>query len=131
MPDPTVKKLSAAVDGLLFISESDAPFEAFDWGARGAPTPKLVRELGGHTKRAPVEESGLQDFLKPLTEEKDWHEDEEKERVRRYRGLLAIFEQELTDATVFRVGDIKVTYYLVGKSRAGNWVGVKAEATET
>ena len=42
-----------------------------------------------------------------------------------------VFDKEVTDATVFRVGGIDATYYLVGKSQSGNWVGVKTEATET
>ncbi len=61
----------------------------------------------------------------------DWHEDEEKEQARKYKALHSLFEKEVTEPKVFRVGKEKASYYLVGKSRSGNWVGAKTEAAET
>lgn len=131
MSDPALKKLRTAADGLVLVSETDAPFEAFEWGAHDALTPSLVRELGGHAKRSKVAARDFRKFFEPLTQEQDWHEDEDKEQVRKYRELAAVVEKELTDATVYRVGETEVTYYVVGRSKAGNWVGVKAKAVET
>jgi hypothetical protein len=37
----------------------------------------------------------------------------------------------MTDPTVYKVGKTDVVYYVVGKSKLGNWVGVKTEAIET
>jgi hypothetical protein len=131
MPDPTVKKLRKAIDGLVFMSEKDAPFEAFEWDAEGTLTPKLVRELGGHPKKEAVSETDFHEFFDALTQEQDWHGEEEKEQVRKYRDLLATFEKEVTDPTIYRVGKINARYYIVGRSQAGHWVGVKTEAVET
>jgi hypothetical protein len=130
MPDPTAKKLRDAVDGLLYLSEQDAPFEVVEWDA-GELTADRVRELGQHPKRAPVKQSDFHEFIEPLTQEQYWYEDEEKARVGKYKQLLAVFEKELTEPTVFRVGKEKATYYLLGRSKSGKWVGVKTEAVET
>ena len=61
----------------------------------------------------------------------DWHGDEEKAQVAKCVGLRDMLKRELTGAKVFRVGKGDVTYYVVGKSKAGNLVGVKTTATET
>src|SRR5262245_9024464 len=118
MADPAVKKLRDAVDGLLYLSEQDAPFEVVEWEEQSELTADRVRELGKHPKRAPVTQSDFHEFIEPLTQEQDWYEDEEKERVVRYKQLLAVFDKELTDPTVFRVGSEKATYYLLGRSKA-------------
>jgi hypothetical protein len=123
MPDPTAKKLRDAVDGLLYLSEQDAPFEVIEWEEKGKLTADRIRELGQHPKRAPVKQSDFHEFIKPLTEEQDWYEDEEKQRVKKYKQLLAVFDKELTDPTVFRVGKEKATYYLLGRAKSGKWVG--------
>jgi hypothetical protein len=131
MPDPMVKKLRDAVNGLLYLSEQDAPFEVIEWDAKDELTADRVRELGKHPKRAPVAQSDFREFIQPLTQEQDWYEDEEKARVGKYKELLAVFDKELTDPTVFRVGKVKATYFLLGRSKTGKWVGVKTEAVET
>jgi len=80
MPDPAVTKLRTAAAGLTFVSEGDAPFEAFEWAADGELTPAAIRRLGGHAKNAPVAEVPLEPFFAPLIAEQDWHGDEEKEQ---------------------------------------------------
>jgi hypothetical protein len=39
--------------------------------------------------------------------------------------------EELTNPKVYRVGKTNVTYYVLGRSRAGNLIGVKTEGVET
>jgi hypothetical protein len=131
LADPAVGKLRAAAAGLTFVSESDAPFEAFEWASDGDLTPAAVRQLGGHAKSAAVAEVAFDSFFAALVTEQDWYGDEEKEQVRNYRGLLAVLQAELTEPKIFRVGKGTVTYYVVGRSKKGRWVGVKTQATQT
>jgi len=131
MCDPAVMKLATATEGLVFVSERDAPFEAFSWEETGALTPRLVCKLGGHDETEPVTQTECRPFFDALTEEQDWHGDEEKEQTRKYRELRVVFESEVTNRAIFRVGTIDVTYYIVGRSPAGSWIGVKTQATET
>ena len=128
----TVKALEQASKGLLYQSETDAPWTVFSWPtAAGEPTGEEVRKRGRHKPSAPVEEKTLDEFFTPLVEDKDWYGDEEKAVSARYRSLRAVVAQQLTGAKVVRVGATKVTVYIVGVANEGGWAGLKTTAVET
>jgi Nuclease A inhibitor-like protein len=123
--------LHAAVQGLSYRSETNRPFEVFVWPEDGPLTPETLRKLGGHPADAEVTERPLEDFFKILTTEENWHEAAEKETVRQYRALLELIRTHLMEPKVYRVGETEVTIYIVGRTPAGNWAGLKTWAVET
>jgi hypothetical protein len=69
----TLKKASA---GLLFPSETDAPFEPFVWkGEEGKPDKARVLELIGQPAGTRVKVVSLDSFFEEVTQEQDWHDD--------------------------------------------------------
>lgn len=124
------EKLQAAAGGVTYVSESDAPFEAFEWPA-GDLNPAAIPKAGGHSAKAPVAEVPLDTSFAPITTLQDWNGDEEKTQVAKCVGLRDALKSGLSDPKVFRVGKGDVTYYIVGRSKAGNLAGVKTTATET
>jgi hypothetical protein len=131
MPSAAEDALKKASAGLTYISESDAPFETVNWGrADGALKPAAVRKLAAAPARAPVKEVSLDAFFGPLTEEHD-HTPEEAADIEKYKGLLKVINDQLTGATVFKVGKVDIDVYVVGKTADGEWVGLKTKATET
>jgi hypothetical protein len=132
MPSETVPALAAAAGGLTYQSETDAPWKAFGWpGADGEPTADEVTKRGRHKASAPVTGQSVDEFFAPLVADKDWYEDEEKATAAKYRELLKVIKQRLTGAKVFRIGERKVTIYVVGSDPAGGWAGLKTSAVET
>lgn len=132
MPSETVAALAAAADGLSYQSEADAPWKAFGWSsAEGEPTADAVKKRGRHKPDAPVTEQSVDEFFAPLTADKDWYEDAEKATAAKYRELLKVVKQRLGGAKVFRIGDRKVTLYVVGTDPDGGWAGLKTNAVET
>ncbi len=124
--------LTAASQGLLYPSESDEPFTTFTWKeAGGELTKEQLLKLARKPAGSPVQEVALQDFFKDLTTEQDWHGDEERAAVKKYRDLLAVIRQKLPDAKVFKVGKTKVSVFIVGKTADGDWAGLKTTAVET
>lgn len=131
MPSETVAALAAAADGLSYQSETDAPWRAFGWpSADGEPDADGVKRRGRH-KSGEVVEQSADEFFAPLVAEQDWYGDEEKAAAAKYRELLAVVKERLTGARVFRIGDRRVTIYVVGGDPAGGWAGVKTAAVET
>ncbi len=62
--------LRKASEGLIFRSESEAPFTPFSWGkADGDLTPDKVGRLTHAKSGAPVEEQTLADFFKNLVQD--------------------------------------------------------------
>lgn len=128
----TTATLQGAVDGLLYQSETDAPWKAFAWPkAQGTPTPEEVRRQGRHKPDAPVEERAVDEFLTPLGEEQDWYGDPEKADAAKYRGLLEIVKQRLKNAKVVKIGARKRAVYILGEAAEGGWAGLKTTAVET
>jgi hypothetical protein len=130
--DEALTALQEAVSGLLYMSESDEPFELVH-GTPGSATleRREVLDLLGRPPGTPVHEVPLGSFFKDLTEEKSWHGEAEKADVRRYRKLLEVLNQHLSDVKVFRAGEIQVDILIVGRTREGEWTGAKTKAVET
>src|SRR4051812_5621276 len=109
-----LKKASA---GLVFPSETDAPFEAFAWeGEEGKPDKARVLERAGSPANKPVTAKSLDAFFADATREEDWHNQEEKEQVARFRQLVQALKDSLADVKVFLVGPKTERHaYIVGR----------------
>lgn len=121
-----------AIDGLLYSSESDEPFEAVCWPDEGKPIDaKKLLELTSNSPDTPVSEVSLDDFFKDLTTVQSWYGNEEKATVQKYRNLEDIIRRNLHDVRVFRVGEVHVAIYIVGVTSEGDWAGIKTMSIET
>lgn len=127
--------LGEAVEGLLYMSESDEPFEVVSWPGGGAMDfamdEKKILKLTGQKPGTPVEAVRVEVFFRELIKEQDWHGPEEKAEVKKYRGLLDVIKRHLTEPKVFRIGEVEVEIVIVGRTREGAWAGVKTKAVET
>ncbi|HEX4613284.1 MAG TPA: nuclease A inhibitor family protein [Urbifossiella sp.] len=123
--------LRKAVEGLTYQSETDAPWEVVRWPSANVPTADEVRAQGHHPKTVPVIEQTVEEFVSPLAEDQDWFGDEEKAVAAQYRSLLTVLKAQLTNAKVFKVGERKLTVYVVGQVKEGGLTGLKTTAVET
>lgn len=132
MPNEIDTDLQQAIQGLLYTSETDAPFEIIHWpdGTTGLDA-KRVLQLSGHKPKDPVRITSMDDFFKPLTDFQAWFGKEEKETAQKFRKLRDVIEKNLNDTKVFRAGKIQIDIFIVGKSAQGDWTGVKTRAVET
>jgi hypothetical protein len=97
--------LQKASEGLLLPSETDAPFEAFEWpGEQGKPDKTRVVELAGGATGTPVKVKSLDAFFKDATAEQDWHDEQEQEQVQRFQQLVRTLKETLADAKVLQLG---------------------------
>ena len=131
MPNPANDALTRAIQGLVYQSESDAPWKTFSWKGADRLTKQKVLELSGHKPGTPVEQVSLKDFFADLTQEQDWHGPEEKKAVQQYKRLLQTIQDNLSGAKVYKVGDTNLDIYVVGKTQGGDWAGVQTKAVET
>ena len=116
---PEAATLKAAVQGLLYPSESDSPFDVFVWAASADPRAAVA----AHTrKRAKLIEQSIDDFFAALKGSDD---------EPRFQQLRQLLETTLTDLHIFRAGRIRVDVYLLGKSKSANWVGLHTTSVET
>jgi hypothetical protein len=48
----------------------------------------------------------------------------------RFNQLRSVFEFDLCDVRVFRVGNVNIDFCIVGKTKDGEWAGLKTKAVE-
>ncbi len=125
-------KLQEAASGIFMLSESEFPFEGVHWKApQGAVTPQQILEFTGHPQDAPVETVDLDYLFRNLAVEQEWHDDQQKEDVKKYKKLVDTLKSYLTDIEVYRVGRKSIDVYIVGKTQFGDYQGLSTKVVET
>ena len=125
-----MEELEEATRGLTFMSESDYPFEVFNWGA-AEPTHEFLRGLTGEAAGVPVETTTPAKFFRVAVSEAEWKNAEQLTAARRFQKLLRLLERNLSDLRVYRVGAINIPVYVAGRGASGNWLGVSTRVVET
>lgn len=125
--------LKQASDGLLFMSESEYPFEFFLWESENQQDikPEFILKKTGHSLDTPVAFVNLESFFQIATTEQDWHGIEEKETVRKFQTLVKTLKDNLTDIKVARLGTIEIDVYIVGKTPDNKFAGLVTKVIET
>jgi hypothetical protein len=131
MTDSIATQLKQASKGLLFLSETDAPFEVINWQTQGELTPAKLLQLTNHPPDAPVKVVSVDEFFAIATQEEDWHDEEEREMVQRFQNLVSVLKQNLSQLQVYRVGNINIDAYIVGVTPSGDWTGLSTKLVET
>jgi hypothetical protein len=134
LPDLRARLAEAAAD-LYYPSESDEPFEYVELTFPPEAEPLSERSVSEFLGRRPfnqTEEVSLDEFFEPVTTLEDWYEDEDKKVVEQYFHLKDLLQSSLTDVRVFRVGQVEIDVYLIGKTETdGLYAGLKTRVTET
>jgi GTPase len=73
----------------------------------------------------------VNDFFAISTKEEDWHDQEERETVKRFQNRVSVLKQNLSQLQVFRVGSIDIDAYIVGVTDGGELAGVSTKLVET
>jgi hypothetical protein len=127
-----LNRLKEASQGLLWISESEAPFEVFVW-ENEAQEELSDRTLLHHLDRTntPIETQDFDAFFATATQVQDWQNEEERAIARQYQQLVIALKQHLRDLKVYRMGEVNLDLYILGKTEAGHITGLATQAVET
>lgn len=129
--DELADELRKASEGLLFMSESDYPLEVVRLGAGAEVTHALLRKLSGKGGDAPVREQTVDEFFRVAAAEADWKPEKELESARKYKALVRLLKERLGGAKVYRVGEIEIDAYVLGRGKDGELMGLKTTLVET
>jgi hypothetical protein len=128
------ERLEQAAEGLLYTSESDRPFEAFELPGGGAGWPYGVEEFArrvGAPADAPLGEQSLYQLFAPHIERTDPYDTQTQALRPRYEALRALLAGSLREVRVFRIGRIEIDVYAVGEDGGGSLAGLRTVAVET
>lgn len=124
-----IDRLKQASEGLLWQSESDYPFETVYWENANDIKSKLLQVTDCSNKKIEVRE--LDKFFSQATEEQDWYNDEEMAECKRYQELVNLLQTHLNDIKVYRVGEVEVNCYILGKIESDSIAGLSTISIET
>jgi hypothetical protein len=120
--NPVLAALQNAAKDLLYTSETEDKLEAFLWEDSAKLTRKHLLELAGAEAGTAVEEATLEDFLYAVP----------PEDKPAFDKLAEVIGEQLSGVKVFKVGDeSEKQAYIVGKTSAGTWAGLKTTVVET
>ena len=116
-------------EGLLYQSETDAPlkyFELDEVAARQWPpqTAAQFLELIEEEPKTPVQEIPPEKFFDNLSEGNEEREDQ-------VRALRKAFMDNLENVRLYRVGEIEIEIYLLGRDGSGKVCGLQTLSVET
>lgn len=135
MANALLTTLQAAVKGLLYPSEQDAPVKAFVWPKASVGTDTLdettLRKMVHADADAKIETQAVADFFAPVVTPQSWYGDEEKKRMEQFQHLADLLQKSLTDVKVYRVGETDKQVYVVGKTNEGDFAGISTRVVET
>lgn len=131
--DGVRERLEAAAEGLLFISESESPFEYVELPGEATAelTADAVRAALGEAEGTSASETTLDRWLAGHIEEADPADPVAQENVPKFQALKQALTESLADVKVFRLGDAQVRYYALGRAPDGRVAGLAASALET
>lgn len=109
-----LEELRKATVGLLYMSESDYPFELIRWDRDTEITPEFIRSVAGEPADCPIQEVHVDTFLGG-----------------RYQKLAQLLKGNLSELKVYKVGRINMPVYIVGCSPEGNLLGLSTRVVET
>jgi hypothetical protein len=123
--------ITRATEGLLFHSESDAPIEPYRWTEHAVPSKAALLKAEGRRPDEVVEELTLHELFDPVTQEQSFWNEEDRAEAARYKALVELLEEGLSEVRVYRVGKVDIDVYVVGKHPSGGCAGVKTHVVET
>lgn len=120
-----LKKLTR---GLTFQSESDFPVKPFFLEGSGR---KSIKASDLPSAKKLVRQIDFEQFFSNATSEQEWYGSEEREIAARFRELVNAMKANLTDITVYKVGEVEINVYAVGRTTEGDFAGVTTKVVET
>ncbi len=124
-------QIEHACEGLIYISETDAPVLTFAGQPTDAVNADVILQYSGMTAEEPVEEREFAEFFDRLTTIRDWYGEAEKARAQKFLELRKLLKENLSELKVFRIGRIRLDIFVVGINTDGCLVGVSTKAVET
>jgi hypothetical protein len=130
MSGEIVEKLKEASTGLLMMSESDYPFEVVQWEGAAPATQEKILQLTD-SQNLQVEVVELDYLFRNCAFEQEWHNELQKKDVKRYQTLMQTLKDNLSDISVYRVGQINIDAYIIGQTQNGDLAGLVTKLVET
>jgi len=126
-----LNQLQQACEGLLWLSESEYPWEIIYWGNFSNLTPEKLLQQINRELATKIEIIDLEQFFAQATQKQDWHEAVEIAEVEGYQSLVKILQENLQDIKVYEIGEVEIDVYVLGKTNSNTIAGLATKVVAT
>lgn len=126
-----IEELSAICEGLMWVSESDYPWQITAWQSENNISSEILRDYYRYDPETKVSIETLSSFLKHATIKQEWQDEIERRDTQGYQNLYSWLKKNLKDVQVFLVGEIEIDVYILGKSNNNTVVCLSTKIVET
>ncbi|WP_242928925.1 nuclease A inhibitor family protein [Pontibacter vulgaris] len=126
-------ELVRAADGLLMLSETDAPLEYYfhEKPEDGFFDETVVVQWAGKPAGKKVEVQEVDYFFRNMMNTYPDDVDKRKQDAERFRQLVVTLKNLLQDVKVYRIHEIGIDVFILGRTPDGNYAGYKTLVVET
>jgi len=111
-----LRELKKASESLLVMSESDYPLEVIRWDGQVVVTPEYLCHIIGKPPASPIQEIDLDTFF---------------QMSGIFQNVMELLKKNLAEVKVYKVGEISIPVYILGRSPEGNWLGFSTRLIQT
>ena len=122
-------QIQEASNGLLFLSESDHPFEMVE--LKSNDIEKEVRQLALKPADSVIEKQTVDYFFRNMVKTYQGYSQEQLATAQKFLKLQELVKQKLKDAQVYRIGTIQVDAFIIGQLHDGTIGGLRTKLIET
>ena len=123
--------IAEAVEGLTYMSETDAEIIAFSGQITDSLTSETLLQQLGKPDDIKIEEKDFTEFFAPLIKIQDWFGEDERKMTEKFATLKQLLQQNLIGKKVFRLGKIEIDIFVVGLDKDNILRGIQTKAVET
>ncbi|TXK29678.1 sugar-non-specific nuclease inhibitor NuiA-like protein [Pontibacter qinzhouensis] len=127
------QELEKAAEGLLFMSETDAPLQ-FYYHETATAEPvdeELIATLAGKTAGKEVVTEDLTHFFRNMTNPHPDAGEEMLANAGKFQKLVATLQEHLTEVTVYKIQEQATKVLILGKTASGAIAGYETLVVET
>ncbi len=125
--------LTEAADGLLVLSETDAPLEYYfhQKSEEGTINEEIVAAWAGKPAGKEVETEDLDYFFRNMTNPHTDAGEEVQAQADRFRKLVETLKRHLSDITVYKIKEQSTKVLILGRTADGDYAGYETLVVET
>ncbi len=125
-----IEKITSAVEGLYYISETDHPFELRELDVK-EPVEQQLLTMFNHGSGTLVEKQTLDYFFRNMVKTYDAATPDDVSRAERFRKLKDTLNETLNNIEVYRLGDVSIDAVVVGTTKDGKLLSLSTKLVET
>jgi hypothetical protein len=128
---PDLQNIQDAAEGLLFMSESDHSLQVVRLDPPSASLEETLLQFSDKEPGSPIEKQELDYFFRNATRIDPMATRLQQQTAHQFQHLVKVLREELSDIQVYRVGEVDVDAFIIGKLRDGVYAGLRTKLIET